>query len=91
MGKVKLYFSIARLLQKDYRGIVALLPILTVFMQVFFWKLYSKWTGFKLHFEILNYSFQAKVMQFFDSAKQGRLICSWNVLNAINSVQTAMA
>ena len=36
MDKVKLYFSIARLLQKDYRGIVALLPILTVFMQVFF-------------------------------------------------------
>ena len=90
MGKVKLYLSIPRLLQKDYRGIAALLPILSDVMQVIFFKLYSKWSGFKLHFEILNYSSQAKVMQFFDSAKQGRLICSWNVLNAINSVQTAM-
>lgn len=36
MGKVKLYLSIPRLLQKDYRGIAALLPILSDVMQVIF-------------------------------------------------------
>ena len=34
IGKVKLYFSIGGLLQKVYRGIATLLPILTVVMQV---------------------------------------------------------
>lgn len=34
IGKVKLYFSIRGLLQKVYRGIATLLPILTVVMQV---------------------------------------------------------